>query len=50
MKFENANEMNLENMVLLGDRSQFRMLGYNSQVTQFFYCCYFKYEHDTINC
>lgn len=50
MKFENANEMNLENMVLLGDRSQFRMLGYNSQVTQFFYWCYFKDEPNKIFC
>lgn len=50
MKFENANEMILDKMVLLGDKSQFKMLGYNSQVSQFFYWCYFKEEPNKIFC
>lgn len=50
MKFENANEMILDKMVLLGDKSQFKMLGHNNQVTQFFYWCYFKDEPNKIFC
>lgn len=50
MKYENANELILNNVVLLGDKSQFKMLGYNNQVTQFFYWCYFKDEPKNIYC
>lgn len=50
MKFKNANEMILDNMVLLGDKNQFKMLGYNNQVSQYFYWCYFKEEPKKIYC
>ncbi len=50
MKYTNANEMILDEMVLLGDKNSFKMLGYNNQVTQFFYWCYFKDEPKNIYC
>lgn len=50
MKYENANELILDKLVLLGDKNQFKMLGYNNQVTQYFYWCYFKDEPKNIYC
>lgn len=50
MKYTNANEMILDEMVLLGDKNSFKMLGYNNQVIQFFYWCYFKDEPKNIYC
>lgn len=50
MKYKNANELILDKLVLLGDRNQFKMLGYNNQVTQYFYWCYFKDEPKNIYC
>lgn len=50
MKFKNAVEMNLDKMVLLGDKSQFKMLGYNNQVSQFFHWCYLKDKPDKVFC
>lgn len=48
MKYKNANELILDKLVLLGDKNQFKMLGYNNQVTQYFYWCYFKDEPKNI--
>lgn len=50
MKYKNANELILDKLVLLGDKNQFKMLGYNNQVTQYFYWCYFKDEPKNIYC
>lgn len=50
MKYKNANELILDKLVLLGDKKQFKMLGYNNQVTQYFYWCYFKDEPKNIYC
>lgn len=50
MKYKNANELILDKLVLLGDKNQFKMLGYNNQVTQYFYWCYFKDEPNNIYC
>lgn len=50
MKYKNANELILDKLVLLGDKNQFKMLGYNNQVTQYFYWCYFKDETKNIYC
>lgn len=50
MKYKNANERILDKLVLLGDKNQFKMLGYNNQVTQYFYWCYFKDEPKNIYC
>lgn len=50
MKFKNAVEMDLDKMVLLGDKSQFKMLGYNNQVSQFFHWCYLKDKPDKVFC
>lgn len=50
MKYKNANKLILDKLVLLGDKNQFKMLGYNNQVTQYFYWCYFKDEPKNIYC
>lgn len=50
MKYKNASELILDKLVLLGDKNQFKMLGYNNQVTQYFYWCYFKDEPKNIYC
>lgn len=50
MKYKNANELILDKLILLGDKNQFKMLGYNNQVTQYFYWCYFKDEPKNIYC
>lgn len=50
MKYKNANELILDKLVLLGNKNQFKMLGYNNQVTQYFYWCYFKDEPKNIYC
>lgn len=50
MKFKNANEMILDKIVLLGDKKEFKILSYNSQVMQSFYWCYFKDEPSKIIC
>lgn len=50
MKYKNANELILDKLVLLGDKNQFKMLGYNNQVIQYFYWCYFKDEPKNIYC
>lgn len=50
MKYKNANELILDKLVFLGDKNQFKMLGYNNQVTQYFYWCYFKDEPKNIYC
>ena len=50
MKYKNANELILDKLVLLGDKNQFKMLGYNNQVTQYFYWCYFKDEPKNMYC
>lgn len=50
MKYKNANELILDKLVLLGDKNQFKMLGYNNQVTKYFYWCYFKDEPKNIYC
>lgn len=50
MKYKNANKLILDKLVLLGDKNQFNMLGYNNQVTQYFYWCYFKDEPKNIYC
>lgn len=50
MKYKNAKELILDKLVLLGDKNQFKMLGYNKQVTQSFYWCYFKDEPKNIYC
>lgn len=50
MKYKNANELILDKLVLFGDKNQFKMLGYNNQVTQYFYWCYFKDEPKNIYC
>lgn len=50
MKFNNVNEMNLDKIVLLGDKKEFKILSHNSQVTQSFYWCYFKDEPSKIIC
>lgn len=50
MKFKNANEMILDKMILLGDKSSFKILGYNNQVSQPFHWCYLKDEPEKIFC
>ncbi len=35
MKFNNANEMNLDKIVLLGDKKEFKILSYNRIVKNF---------------
>ena len=50
MKFDNAVEIILDKIVLLGDKANFKMRGYDNQVNQAFYWCYFKNKPEEIIC
>ena len=50
MKFENAVEIILDEVVLLGDKKNFKMRGYDNQISQAFNWCYFKEKPKEILC
>ena len=50
MKFENAVEIILDEVVLLGDKKNFKMRGYDNQISQAFNWCYFKDKPREILC
>ena len=50
MKFENAVEIILDEVVLLGDKKNFKMRGYDNQISQAFNWYYFKDKPKEILC
>ena len=50
MKFDNAVEIVLDEVVLLGNKAKFKIRGYDNQINQDFNWCYFKDKPEDIFC
>ena len=50
MKFENAIEIHLDNVILLGNKRDFKLQGYDNKFLQLCHWCYLKQLPNQIFC
>lgn len=50
MKFKNAIEINLDNIILLGNKEEFKIQGYDNKFLASCHWCYIKKEPDKVFC